>query len=114
MFWTVPGCSLQTLFASHEHIDLVNLDVQGVEYRHPGPRLRHIEFEGGIVHIGTHSREVEKSLTKAFRANQWRNVFSYPCHSDTNTMFSRVTVTDGVQTWVNPRRPNLLSVLLDT
>ena len=113
MFWTVPGRSLQTLFAAHDYIDLVDLDVQGVEYDILAPAFDTLNAKVGIVHIGTHSREVEKSLTKAFRANRWRNAFSYPSHSDTNTMFGRVTFTDGVQTWVNPRHPELLSVLLD-
>ncbi len=113
LFWTVRGCSLQTVFANHEHIDLVDLDIQGVEYDVLAPSFETLNSKAGVVHIGTHSRAVEKLLTKAFRANGWRNVFSYPSHSDADTMFGRVTFTDGVQTWVNPMRAELLPVLLD-
>lgn len=113
MFWTVRGCSVQTVFANHDQIDLVDIDIQGVEYDILAPSFDTLNSKVSVVHIGTHSRDVEKSLTKVFRANGWRNVFSYPSHSEAETMFGRVNFTDGVQTWVNPKRADLLPPLLD-
>jgi FkbM family methyltransferase len=112
-FWTVPGCSLQTLFNGHDYIDLVDLDIQGVEYDVIAPAFDALNAKVGVVHIGTHSREVEESLTRVFRANHWHNVFSYPSHSRADTIFGPVSFTDGVQTWINPQRRDLLPILRD-
>ena len=107
MFWTVRGCSLKTVFENHAHIDLVDLDVQGVEYDILSPAFETLNAKVGAVHIGTHSKTVETSLTKIFRKHRWHSAFSYPSHSEVNTLFGRVTFVDGVQTWVNPARPDL-------
>jgi FkbM family methyltransferase len=113
MFWTVRGCSLETVFANHDHIDLVDLDIQGVEYDVLAPSFHTLNSKVDVVHVGTHSRDVEKALKHAFRAEGWHNVFSYPSHTEADTVFGRVTFTDGVQTWVNPKRADLLPALLD-
>jgi FkbM family methyltransferase len=112
-FRTVRGCSLKTLFASHASIDLIDIDVQGVEYDILAPAFDTLNAKVGVVHIGTHSRQVEKSLTRVFRRNRWHSVFSYPCHSEVETRFGRVEFVDGVQTWVNPKRSDLLTAFLD-
>jgi FkbM family methyltransferase len=109
MFWTVRGCSLKTVFAGHERIDLIDLDVQGVEYDILASAFETLNAKVGAVHIGTHSKTVEKSLTKVFRRNRWYNACSYPSHSEVNTLFGHVTFVDGVQTWVNPARPDLIA-----
>ena len=112
-FWTVPGCSLGTLFGGHDYIDLVDIDIQGVEYDVLAPAFDTLNAKVGVVHVGTHSHEVERSLTRAFRANRWHNVFSYPAHDLTDTIFGPVSFTDGVQTWINPKRSDLLAVFRD-
>jgi FkbM family methyltransferase len=108
-FWTVPDGSLRTLFDRHEQIDLVDIDVQGVEYDILAPAFETLNRKVAVVHIGTHSTEVEKSLLKVFRKNRWHSVFSFPSHSDVTTPFGRVAFCDGVQTWVNPARRDLVA-----
>jgi FkbM family methyltransferase len=111
---SVPAYSFATVCATHQAIDLVDIDVQGAEYDVLAGSFATVEWKIGVVHIGTHTRKVEKSLKKLFRANGWLNAFSYPCHSTVKTPFGRVTFVDGVQTWVNPDRRDLLSALAGT
>jgi hypothetical protein len=109
---SVPAYSLETVCATHEFIDLVDIDVQGVEYDVLAGSFEAISWKIGVVHIGTHSKEIEKSLKKMFGAMGWLNAFAYPGHSTVQTRFGNVTFLDGVQTWVNPDRPDLLAALV--
>jgi FkbM family methyltransferase len=109
----VPAYSLKTVCAHYQYVDLIDIDVQGAEYDTLGPAFDTLDWKVGMVHIGTHARTIERSLKRVFRAHGWLNAFSYPCHSEVNTRFGRVKFLDGVQTWVNPDRPDLLTALLD-
>ena len=108
---SVPAYSLQTVCATHRYIDLVDIDVQGAEYDILAGSFEAVSWKIGVVHIGTHSREVEKSLHKLFKTMGWLSAFSYPSHSTVPTGFGTVTFHDGVQTWVSPDRPDLLAAL---
>src|SRR5437899_12697137 len=104
---------MKTVCANHAYIDLIDIDVQAAEYDCLAPAFDTLNWRVGVVHIGTHARTIEKSLKTIFRANGWLNAFAYPCHGNANTPFGRVKFVDGVQTWVNPDRPDLLAPLLD-
>jgi FkbM family methyltransferase len=108
----VPGYSLKTLFAKHDYIDLVDMDVQGTELDIVSAAFETLNAKVGVVHIGTHPpASVDKGLTKVFRANRWVNAYSYPPHAEADTAFGRVAFVDGVQTWVNPARADVLALL---
>jgi FkbM family methyltransferase len=109
---SVPAYSFQTICATHQFIDLVDIDVQGAEYDILAGSFEAVSWKIGVVHIGTHSKEVEKSLKKLFGAMGWLSAFAYPGHSTVQTSFGAVTFVDGVQTWVNPDRPDLLAALV--
>ena len=109
---SVPAYSLETVCSTHPFIDLVDIDVQGVEYDILAGSFEAVSWKIGVVHIGTHSKEVEQSLTKLFGALGWLNAFAYPGRSTVQTRFGAVTFLDGVQTWVNPDRPDLLAALV--
>jgi len=109
----VPAYSLKTVCAHYQYIDLIDIDVQGAEYDSLAPAFDTLDSKVGMVHIGTHTRKIERSLKRVFRAHGWLNAFSFPCHSEVETRFGRVKFLDGVQTWVNPDRPDLLAALLD-
>jgi FkbM family methyltransferase len=109
----VPAYDLGTVCATHKHLDLIDIDVQGAEYDILAGAFDTLNWKVGIVQIGTHSREIEKSLRRRFRAEGWLNAYSYPCNSTVTTRFGRITFVDGAQTWVNPDRPDLLAALVD-
>jgi hypothetical protein len=109
----VPGLSVATVLAPCEWVDLVDLDIQGVEYDVLSPSFDVLRAKVGIVHVGTHSKSIDRTLWAAFKRHGWLNAFAYPSHSETRTRYGRVTFVDGVQTWVNPARADLLDVLSD-
>ena len=111
VFWRVPGYSLDTIFANHQHIDLVDIDIQGVEYDILAPAFDTLNAKVSVVHVGTHSRAIEKALNTVFRRNRWHNAYSFACHRESRTPFGRASFVDGVQTWVNPKRMDLLAAL---
>jgi hypothetical protein len=90
----------------------VDIDVQGAEYDILAGSFEAVSWKIGVVHIGTHSAEVEQSLKKLFAGLGWVNAFAYPSHSTVQTRFGAVAFVDGVQTWVNPDRPDLLEALV--
>jgi FkbM family methyltransferase len=109
---SVPAYSFQTICAPHQSIDLVDIDVQGAEYDLLAGSFAAESWKIGVVHIGTHSKDVEKSLRKLFGRVGWLNAFDYPGDSTIETPFGAVTFVDGVQTWVNPNRADLLAALV--
>ncbi len=95
--------SLRELLEKYPSVDLIDMDIQGMEARTlasvPPELLRRVR----IIHIGTHSPRIERELTGMFEQLEWINVFSFPGHSETKTPFGTVAFpADGVQTWVNP------------
>jgi FkbM family methyltransferase len=110
---TVPGYSLKTILAPCASVDLVDIDIQGVEYDILAPAFETLNAKVSAVHVGTHSKSIDAALKALFKRQGWLKACAYPSHSDTNTRFGRVTFVDGAQTWVNPARPDLLDVLLE-
>jgi len=108
----VKGVSLRELLLAHPKIDLVDMDIQGMEdkvIRSVPPRdLDRVR----ILHIGTHSRAVESRLRRTLRRLGWRNAFSFPCYSESHTPFGEVRFEDGVETWVHPQATSELDLLL--
>jgi FkbM family methyltransferase len=110
---TVPGYSLDAILAPCPYVDLVDIDIQGVEHDILVPAFDTLNSKVGAVHIGTHSKSIDASLKALFGRHRWLNACAYPSHSERNTGFGRVTFVDGAQTWVNPTRRDLFELLLD-
>jgi FkbM family methyltransferase len=109
---SVPAYSLETVCATHSHIDLVDIDIQGAEFETLAASFDNVSFKIDAIHIGTHSREIETSLRKLLDGKSWLKAFDYPCHSVVETRFGEVTFVDGVQTWVSPDRADLHAALV--
>jgi len=56
---SVPAYSLETVCATHSHIDLVDIDIQGAEFETLAASFDNVRFKIDAIHIGTHSREIE-------------------------------------------------------
>jgi FkbM family methyltransferase len=112
----VPGFSLATILAPCDHVDLVDVDIQGVECDVLAPAFATLNAKVSAVHVGTHSvgtHSTDACLRKLFKRHGWLNACAYHSHSDARTRYGRVTFVDGAQTWVNPARRDLLDVLMD-
>jgi hypothetical protein len=54
------------------------------------------------VHIETHDPEGDSRLRALFEELGWRNVWSFPTASDSETPFGVIHFEGGVQSWINP------------
>jgi hypothetical protein len=85
-------------------IDLLDLDIQGLEAEVVSSSVDLIAQRVKRLHIGTHSREIEDTLRKLMTTAGWHVRFDYPCASSNYpTLAGPVDFGDGVQTWINPR-----------
>jgi FkbM family methyltransferase len=97
----VAGVTLSSLLAEHDRVDLIHMDVQGVEAdvleeaRHELQRVRRL-------HIGTHGREQEERIRNLFTDLSWSAANDYPSAAPAVTPWGEMTFQDGVQTWFNP------------
>lgn len=98
----VRAITLPQILEDLERVDLIDLDVQGVEADVLLPAARCLQDQVKRVHVGTHDAENEKQLRSLFRDLEWRNLNDFPCGATVNTAFGRISFQDGVQTWLNP------------
>ena len=92
----VPLVQLDALLAAHAVVDLVDLDVQGAE----ADILEHAAL-GNVrrIHVGTHSRDIEKRLRNRFEG--WTCEAEFSGEATQETPWGRIAFEDGAQTWVN-------------
>jgi len=98
----VPQKALAPLLLKHETIDLMDLDVQGLEFNVLSTAASEINERVRRVHIGTHGRDIEDQLRALFSGLGWTCIRNYPCGSMTETPYGLVEFVDGIQAWINP------------
>jgi FkbM family methyltransferase len=98
----VRAVTLTSLLYGEGIVDLVDIDVQGVEQAVLRPAEDVLKTQVKRVHIGTHSREIEQGLRTFFARNGWKTTYDYPGGGVHQTEFGPVEFTDGVQGWKNP------------
>jgi FkbM family methyltransferase len=98
----VDAISLSTLLQSLQTVDLIDLDLQGVESEVLNAAAEQVDQKVKRIHIGTHGPEIEAALYSLFNRLGWQCVCSYPCGSTASTPWGEISFRDGVQSWVNP------------
>ncbi|MBI1980661.1 MAG: hypothetical protein HYS63_03725 [Methylocystis sp.] len=99
----VGSMTLAEALASHELIDLVDMDIQGAEAEVIETSADCLNSKVKRLHIGTHGSSIEDRLRRALTAQGWTCLWDYPCQAETETSYGRVRFNDGVQSWINPR-----------
>jgi hypothetical protein len=56
------------------------------------------------IHIGTHTRSIERELRTLFHEHGWYKRNDYEVGSTELTRWGLLSFNNGVQTWINPRR----------
>lgn len=97
----VRAISLTTILRDLELVDLIDLDVQDEEYVILAAARDALCEKVKRIHIGTHGRQLERNLRILFGELGWTCEFNYPCNSETDTRYGRITFQDGVQDWSN-------------
>jgi FkbM family methyltransferase len=99
----VTAVSLATVLEGVPFVDLLDMDIQGVEGEVVTSSRQLLDERIKRVHIGTHSAAVEALLRTTFDQMGWKCTADYPHGGLANTPYGRVQFGDGVQSWVNPR-----------
>ena len=99
----VPSVTLAQILVTLETVDLIDVDVQGEELRVVASAIGELARKVKRVHVGTHSREIEKGLRKLFQVAGWQCRWEFRFGATERTPWGKIHFTDGVQTWINPR-----------
>lgn len=99
----VRSLTLTSLLRELQVVDLIDLDVQGVEAEVLESAAAGLDAQVRRVHVGTHSRENESRIRDLFGRLGWENRNDYESGSEAETPWGRISFQDGVQTWINPR-----------
>jgi FkbM family methyltransferase len=99
----VPAFTLWDLIGDEPRIDLLDLDVQGIEDRVLESAAPLIDERVRRVHIGTHSRDIEAALRRVFTRLGWISRVDYECNATAETPYGAISFVDGVQSWLNPK-----------
>jgi FkbM family methyltransferase len=94
--------TLQEVLAPLSHVDLLDMDVQGVEAEIVEAAIVPMSQKVKRVHIGTHGHDLEERLRLQFRQAGWRCCNDFPCQTTIETHYGKVNFGDGVQSWINP------------
>jgi FkbM family methyltransferase len=98
----VPTVTLEELIEPYKFVDLIDLDVQGLELDILSNAIDTLNARVRRVHIGTHSAALESGLRAVFTEHAWENLNDYPRGGITATPYGDIAFGDGVQTWRNP------------
>lgn len=107
----IRAISLKTILSDLDSVDIMDMDVQGSEYEVLASAVDEINEKVKKIHIGTHSRAVERSLREMFRGIGWFKVHDFMCFETIKTQWGEIKFGDGVQTWRNLRLSQLAPCL---
>ncbi len=98
----VTAVSLNSILRPLDKVDLIDIDVQGTEFRVLASAVDQLNEKVCRVHIGTHGPEIEAELRALFQQVRWECKSDYPSGSKKDTLWGTIKFEDGVQSWVNP------------
>lgn len=101
----VEAVTLNSLLAQLPHVDLLDLDIQGAEAEVLEASIEALKRKVWRVHIGTHSPKIEQQLRALFGQAGWVKINDYACQRSQASPYGEIHFGDGVQTWLNPARP---------
>ncbi|MDW8353929.1 MAG: FkbM family methyltransferase [Bryobacterales bacterium] len=99
----VPCLTLEQVLDGRSVVDLLDMDIQGEELRAVASSADLLDATVKRLHIGTHSRQIERGLRKLLAKRGWQLLADYGCLGVRDTPYGPIRFEDGVQTWLNPR-----------
>lgn len=100
----LPCVSLPTLLRSFDMVDFVHLDIQGSEAEVISSSVECLNRQVRRMVVGTHGRDIERSLRKTMQRNGWSLEIDRPAEVKRKHFYSRTQLQrDGTQVWLNPR-----------
>jgi len=102
----VQAVSLRTLLKPLATVDLIHVDIQGLEYEVLEAAANELDEKVKRVYVETHKAHIERSLRSLFRRLGWDSVHDCPGWSTVQTEFGKIAFVGGGQTWLNPTFSN--------
>lgn len=99
----VPIVTLEQVLRDEDHVDLIDMDIQGEERRVVATNVDLLSERAKKLHIGTHDRDIDQGLLTVLSNAGWICRRAYLWNSKADTPFGEIEFQDGVQTWINPR-----------
>jgi|SRR5579883_279996 len=99
----IPAISLNTLLKDLAHVNVLHMDVQGVELAVLSSGFAQVTSKVMTAIVGTHSAEIEAGLRSLFGGAGWRPVYDFARDRVNATPFGDVPFEDRLQVWENPR-----------
>ncbi len=93
----VPRFAIAGLVRRYPNVDLLHVDIQGAEETALPLAMAALNERVRRVVVGTHSRAIDASLTRAFEDAGWTLEARHPCTLNADGIMSR----DGTQVWRN-------------
>jgi FkbM family methyltransferase len=84
-------------------VDLIDLDVQGEEFKIVWASIDALNAKVKRLHIGTHSLDIEEGLRTLLKAQGWQCLADFSLARTNDTPYGSISFVDGVQSWVNLR-----------
>ena len=107
----VSAVTLAELLATCASVDLIDMDIQGMEAAVLGSVTAEQISKVRVMHIAVHSPEVAAQVRGVFQRAGWLNAFSFPCGSKAATPFGTFAFQDGIETWVNSSAATLVELM---
>lgn len=95
--------TIETLLETIPVVDLLNMDIQGSEYKSIHKNLEVIETKVKKLYVSTHSTEIDNLLYNMMASLNWKCTHAYPYQFRGDTEFGYIKFGDGVQVWENPK-----------
>jgi hypothetical protein len=94
--------TLRDVLGPFEFVDYLDSDIQQSESIVFPPFLDLLKRKVRRIHIGTHGKDVHRSLHELFASDGWEIVFSYEPNATHASALGAFTINDGVLTVRNP------------
>jgi FkbM family methyltransferase len=97
----VPAVRLGDLLT--EPTDFLDIDIQGAELDVVFSCIDSLDEFVKLIHIGTHSAQVDARLSHIFHLHGWRARRIFSCGAVNQTPYGTFQFIDGIQSWENPK-----------
>ena len=98
----MSAVTLADILGPFDHVDYLESDIQQSEILVFPPFIDLLRRKVRRIHIGTHGKDVHRSLHQLFDQSGWDIVFSYEPNTKFDSPLGEFTTNDGVLTVKNP------------
>jgi hypothetical protein len=100
----VNALALDAIIAAREFVDLIDIDVQHLEYAILSPHWPILNRKVGRLHIGTHNQEAHAAIRHDLSENGWIVEIDMLPYSSTECVGGPTKINDGILAAKSPRR----------